>query len=623
MGNTDGKFKGEQKFTCPSNKGIFVAIDKIEAKLSSSFLSEYAKQAACGEAPSRTFKITFVGPEGSGKTSSIRTLLGKKFNPNEPSTIGAVLNIQAIMKLFTGTTSTDEVNECDFTAFKLESLHTTGWKEASTVDIQRLLEKEYNKEMYSKLIFDHQPNIIDTEDFSSESSNTNNEEVKAVSDTEEMRWVTENNSKYKSAKDVVFGDKVEKLDNHASISDFAGQLTFFSFQLFFLKKRDVVVLTFNAFLELTAEVIPRERYDYAKNKRTAAGMMTTIHNLHFWLKSISAHAGTNNVPQHCISLRSPTAILCATHAEKLSKAQKDDIEKQIFESLKGKPYADHLPIDFKNAIVFISNKKRKKFKSNIAFLQGVLLKAAAPAYLEERPISYLKLEQLIAIEVKNGSNIISITAFTALVNKAGISGDKDSESVAAALQYCSDRGTLLHFSEVEILSTVVFISPQWLSEIFSKIITIHDQVTDNNASLYHAWQRYDKYAILEEKFFDHILRLASVLDHKEIIISLMQSFNLLAQIPTSTCFIGESIPPPRDGRVFIVPALLLHNPDLPVYQMEKEGQVYMFYFPDYYFPESVFNQLLVKMITWNVEKGFKIIRYSNTLFLYYVRSYIT
>ena len=615
MGNTDGNFKGEQKFTCPSNKGTFVAIDKLEAKLSISFMSEYNEQAAFGLAPSRTFKITFVGPEGSGKTSSIKTLLGKKFNPNESSTIGAVLNIQAIIKWITGKTKLED--DTDYTAFKYESFHTIGWKEASSIDIQQILEKEYNKEMYSKLIFDHQEfeaNIYSEEEIPLESSHSTEQED-SISDSEDIEEITENATEYRSAKNVVFGDKVEKLDNHASISDFAGQLTFFSFQLFFLKKRDVVVLTFNASLELTAEVIPRERFDYAKNKRTAAGMMTTIENLHFWLKSVSAHAGTDVVPQNCISRCSPTAILCATHAENLSPAQKDEIEKKIFQSLQGKPYAKHLPIDQKNAIIFISNKKRKKFKKNIAQLQYILLKAAEPAYLEERPISYLQLEQLIATEVKKGLNMITVNEFTTLVNKAGIPGDKDSEAIAAALQYCSNRGTLLYFSEEEILSTTVFISPQWLSEIFSKIITIHDQVADKDTSLYHAWQRYDKYAILEEEFLDHILKLASVLDHKEIIISLMKSFNLLAEIPTDTCFIGESVPPPRDGKVFIVPALLLHDPDFPTDQIEKEDQVYIFYFPDYYFPESVFNQLLVKMIVWNVQKGFKVIRYSIDLYL--------
>ena len=597
---------------------MFVSVDKLESKLSDIFVSEYAKQSALGVAQSRTFKVTFVGPEGSGKTSSIRTLLGKKFKPNERSTVGAVLGIRAIIKLFKG-----NLDEATTTTFDLDLCHSIGWKEASVDDMKHILDKEYNKEMSSSLdektilgleyesrlysamshstesifkvesIYEHPTPLLNTSEFDKTEKN--------------MEIVNADSEEYSQAKNVVFGDKVEKLDSHACISDFAGQLTFFSFQLFFLKKRDTVMITFNASVDLTAKIIPRERYDYAKKKRVAAGMMTTIENIQFWLQSVSAHAGTNDVPEGCISRRSPTAILCATHAEKLPLEKIDSISHNIFDYLADKPYADHLPTDRKKAIIFISNKKRKKFKKNIFMLQQVLLEASKPAFDEKRPISYLKLEQLIAIKVEERVTMLNIAEFTELVNKAGIPGERNSDAVAAALQYCSIKGIIIYFAEEQTLSETVFISPHWLSSIFSKIITTHDQVVDKH-HLRRAWKRYDTYAILEEQFLDHILCLASVTEHKDIIISLMQLFNLLAEIPSKTCLTDESAPPPTDKRVFIVPALLLYDPDLPVFIPEKADQIYLFYFSELYFPESTFNQIIVKMIRWNVKKQFLISR---------------
>ena len=658
FGNTDGTFRQKRKFSCPTNKGLFVSIDKLKTKLSNSFILEYAKQSACGLAASRTFKITFVGPEGSGKTSSIRTLLGKKFNPDEASTIGVILGIQAIINWFKGNTITKGEQ-----AFNLSSSHIIGWKEASVNDMREILDKEFNKEMSSKLASgnsEDRPNfsISDsqtTDPLSKEKkdnksadresnndmyySNFGHKSISNLQTTElvikekengdglqildnadkEMNIVgknitiekvgitNEDSEQYSHAKNVVFGDKVDELERHACISDFAGQLTYFSFQLFFLRKHDTVVITFNASLKLTARIIPRERYDHARKKRVAAGMMTTVEGIEFWLQSVSAHAGTNDIPKGCISRRSPTAILCATHAEKLSAVEMEDVSKFIFDHLAGKPYADHLPTDRTKAIVFISNRNRKKFACNIIMMQQILLEASQPTYSEERPISYLKLEQSIAVKVEEDVPMISVEEFTALVNKAGIPGDKSSEAVNAALQYCSSRGIILYFPEVKILSEIVFVSPDWLSSIFSKIITTHDQVTDKH-SLYHAWKRYDKYAILEERFLDHILQLAFVSEHKEIIISLMELFNLLAEIPNNTCFVNESASPPTDQKIYIVPALLLYNPDLPIFIPEKADQNYLFYFSELYFPESTFNQILVKMIRWNVQKKFEIIR---------------
>ena len=479
-GNTDGTFFQERKFSCPANKGLFLSIEKIQAKLSNSFLLEYAKQSACGLAHSRTFKITFVGPEGSGKSSSIKTLLGKKFNPNEASTIGAVLGIRAMINWFMENKATEDEGE----VFKLQSSHAVGWKEASVNDLQHLLDKEFIREMSSALIYTNNPESKSNLHFETElltSKSQSNEQALKLNENVNKDGELSNDFKgrdsvqeeidseqYSQAKSVMFGKKIDKLDSHACISDFAGQDTYFSFQLFFLKKRDTVIITFNASLDLTAKIIPRERYNHAKEKRLAAGMMTTIENIDFWLQSVSAHAGTSNVPDGCMSCRSPTAILCATHAEKLSAAKMASISQFIFDYLAGKPYADHLPTDQKKAIIFISNKNRKKFKHNIAKLQEVLLEAAKPAYLEERPISYLKLEQLIALKVEENIPMISVEQFTVLVNKAGIPGDSNSEAVIAALQYSSARGTILYFSEVNLLSKLVFISPHWLSSIFQK-----------------------------------------------------------------------------------------------------------------------------------------------------------
>ena len=615
FGDTDGTFYNERKFSCPANKGLFISIDKIQAKLSESIMLEYAKQAAYGLAPSRTFKITVVGSEGSGKSSTIRTLLGKKFNPTESSTIGAVLGIRAMISWFTGHKTTEGEQ-----TFQLQSSHSIGWKEASVENMQQILDKEYNKEMYSNLVFfsssEDESELIAPESQSTEARfNFTENSTKSSDDFEELgnvgkeTDVTEEYSEQCSqVKNVVFGEKIDKLDSHVCISDFAGQLTYFSFQLFFLKKRDTVIITFNASLDLTGKIIPRERYDHTKKKRSAARMITTIENIEFWLQSVSAHAGTNEIPAGCISRRSPTAILCATHAEKLSTAKMKIISKFIFDHLAGKPYADHLPTDHTKAIIFISNKNRKKFVHNIFMLKKVLQDAARPAYSEERPISYLRLEQLIAFKVEEGITMISVVEFTALVNKAGIPGTINSEAVTAALQYYSTRGTILYFSEVEVLSEKVFIAPQWLSSIFSKIITTHDQVVEGH-SLHRAWKRFDTLAILEEQFLDHILTLSNVLDHKEIIISLMKSFNLLAEVPNNIRLAGESSLPECKGRVFMVPALLFFDPDLSVYTPAEEDQVYIFYFSSRYFPESAFNQILVKMITWNVKNAFRIYRY--------------
>ena len=43
-----------------------------------------------GKCTSNKFKIVMLCAEGAGKTSTVHSLLGKEFQPEQPSTVGAV-----------------------------------------------------------------------------------------------------------------------------------------------------------------------------------------------------------------------------------------------------------------------------------------------------------------------------------------------------------------------------------------------------------------------------------------------------------------------------------------------------------------------------------------------------
>ena len=216
----------------------------------------------------------------------------------------------------------------------------------------------------------------------------------------------------------------------------------------------------------------------------------------------------------------------------------------------------------------------------------MVLKAATPALKEKRPISYLKLEESIGDKVEGGANLIDTTVFTQLANDAGIVGDKDSDAIKAALEYCSQRGVLLYFSDVSDLSSSVFISPQWLSNLFATVVNTHDAVP-KGFTLQRAWKRYSTHAILEEDFFDYILDKGGFLGHKSTVIAIMKKFDLLAEVPNSTCLMGETHLPESRKRSFIVPSLLIFDPTCSSHQPGETDQVLLYSFPDKYLSESV------------------------------------
>ena len=566
-------------------------------------------------------------------------MLGKPFNEKEPSTVGTTLTFRALVNYFLGWF--EQVGEEPTQkSLKMDKSVAVEWKEATTAELKALLDEEYTRELYEKLenliqpvLEENQPKEVSTNPPADSMSNTpdipmmaslsiNEHQIQeshtvstsielnssSTSESLESNFQSEKTSIRGAAK-LLYGKKPEQLLTKASISDFAGQLRFFCFQLFFLKNHDVIVLTINASVKLDDPIVPREELQYTRERKRAAGMMTTLEAIHFWLQSISARFGIRVVPVGCISGRSPTVMICCTHAEKLSISKQQNIIVTVRKSLFKKPYAEHLPDNNEEAFHFISNKYRKKFRSAITKLQLKVLKAATPALKEKRPISYLKLEEMIGDKVEEGANLIDTSVFAQLANEAGITGDSNSFAIKAALEYCSQRGVLLHFPDVPDLSTIVFICPQWLSDLFSTVVNVHDSVPKGFV-LENAWERYSTHAILEEIFFDYILDKGGYLDHKTAVIAIMKKFDLLAEVPSSTHFEGEAKPVASKKRVFIVPSLLVNNPSCTLYEPNDNDQVFLFCFPDQYLPESVVNQLLVRCMAWSVERGFAIHKYS-------------
>jgi len=647
FGNTDGTIQSQRKFACPSTNGLFVTIDRISCiTIDEDLISEYEKQCKIGKSTSRSYKVTFVGPEGAGKTSSIRTLLNKPFDPKEPSTIGGNLNFRAIVSFVLKFLQQPEMQE----GFQLDTNIAVGWKETTVEELKELLDKEYSTEMYGKLenlvkpviassnaSKPHEEETVASNSCSKDCTNpvvslnsepgTSKKVIGAVQNSldfstpgmnaeirddgsqqfTDIDLVTSKEEVYEKTKEVVFGNKTDKLTVKASLSDFAGQTRFFHFQLLFLKRQDTVVLTVNASVNPLDPVIPREQLAYTRNKKKA-GMMTTIQSFHYWLQSVSAHCGTSDVPVGSLSRRSPTVITCFTHADRLSEKQRKQIVCIFRKSLFQKDYASHLPDSDEDAFHMISNKNRKKFIGKIIDLQLTLLKAAKPSLDELRPITYLKLEESIAKKLDEGGETMNLLEFTILANQAGVHGNSSSKAISSCLDYCSKRGVILYFPEVHSLVDTVFISPQWLCNLLSHIVKAHD-LKPSGANLQRAWKRYDQHGILEESFLDYILQESEVFQHKLTILALTKHFYLLAEILSNARLITEPDTPAISGKVFIVPALLVSTPKQHQYKPEKTDQALLFSFPDEYFPESIMNQILVKTINWNVSNGYAVHEY--------------
>ena len=594
----------------------------------------YKRALSDKSAPATLIKMTFVGAEGAGKTSLIRTLLGKPFQSDEASTIGAYFT-----KAISSIINNSDIDSDDSLTYSRS--HCLEWNEIKSPEVNLLIHKQFNKKMSEAVkklsgSDEESPGELEVEtNFTTETRSLGSfTELQPINDdviaTDKHSNDLEVSTSSRDLREAAYGMKTEDQIRFV-LSDYGGHLIFHNFHLLFTSEDDVISITVDASQDLDAPVIPRERCDHSKRKRTAAGMLTPLQTIHLWLQSIHARATKpQDANSHAMSRIFPTVLIVATHISWLFFRKRDFIRK-IRASLLLKPYAEHLPENDDFAFHFLDNKHRWLYRKAIVKLKNVLLCSAKRLFRKRHPVSFLKFEEAILNVVEGRKEKLTLLETLEIAISCGITDKRDTndQDFLVALAHFTKKGVLLYYPDIPALRDTVFISPQWLADVFSSIITTHKLVKEGN-EFRQAWLRYDEYGVVEERFLNYILKQSNNFENKDIILGLFEKFSLAVKIPSSTRFTGESYEIDKTGSTYLVPSLLVDNPsyresfDVDSYKAGYDFISVAFYFPDKFVPETTMNQLLVKSIQWNVQRGYKVQRYVRIYYLIssYLRMYL-
>jgi len=523
----------------------------------------YEEALNTGERAANQFKLVLVGPEGAGKTSTVGSLLGKLFQPNEPSTIGA------------------DLSKCT-----VDRILASKWKETEVKEHLESVTNQYNCEMKTCM--------------------------SKISRSSELPLKTKpsyNHATVVKAKKVIESKSFGGSGNtKIIIYDLGGQEIYQVFRCLFLASEDIMFLVFNASIGLDGHVKSRQRMTRFKKKVEAQGTLTNLQAIEMILNSVYSHS--TNTEEGSISKRMPVVFLIATHSQCLSPEQKEDMKLTIYEKFCGRPFMDHLPQSKDDAIHFIDNAERdpKIFQH----LKNVVIKAADCVIKKERPISYLQFESEILDQSLTKTSITTQEA-AEIASKCGIK-----KEVGSVLHHFHHKGILQYYSQVESLQNQVFISPQEISDNLSTVISTHN-CEPGSAKLQRSCNRYETFGLLEEDFLDYLLINAQRLEKKNILLGLLEIFNLAVKLPLSTKFIDEdpSYSTPVSGRVFLIPAMLTYN-ESKVHKKQKGDTVVLFHYPDKFLPEAIFNRVLIKTIIWCNSKGHEIRGYVTCLYVCHI-----
>ena len=541
---------------------IFVDIASlVPAEISArGHLAIKAYNKAVQEGKTRVIRVPvmFIGQARSGKTSLKKSLKGEKFNDKEPSTDG----IERDPSYFSVT------NE-------IMSLEETG----EDLDVESAV--SFNNRVAQIMAHEMKG--------SGEQSDAKNDNV-AQPEGNMAEWTEEQSVKLfetdkESRSDNRFEEVpektavcFEKIVNESSkenedkvfftLWDFGGQSVYYATHPIFLTGKAIYLLVYDLSKDPEGIADPIEKQGVFNRKEDSDCRKTNQDYLHFWLSSVSAleiqtegqseSSGSQKMPK-----KLPPVILACTHADQAgSKGSAKETSLKIYGSLRHKLFSKHL---YKKYFVVDNTKSGSQDEcEDVQKLKGELqaLAKQLPYMQQTIPIRWVAFEEALKDMLAKGEPFISLDVARKVArDECEIYDDEQFET---ALTFLHDQRILIHFHETQELKDIVILDPQWLIDLFRKVITVkpYHPVSDEE-QFEELWERLEKEGILDDELIEIVWSPFLNKKTKDSLIAIMEKFSLLCRLPKQ-----------EEGKqLYLVPSMLMSLSETAVDELLEDAPI--------------------------------------------------
>ena len=377
--------------------------------------------------------------------------------------------------------------------------------------------------------------------------------------------------------------------------DFAGQSVYYNTHPVFLTNKAIYILVSDLSRNKDERPSPPVRKGIYTNTEDIFCNKTNLDYLDFWMSSIcSLNPGV--IYQESIlhvsetSSRLPPVFLVCTHADKpFDNKNPRDLALETYGILrtKNKTYREHL---FKDVFSVDNTKSGSEQECpEVLRLRKELLAVAKelPQLKEEIPLKWLKYEKALQSIRQKGYKWTSVTHARDIAFKGcRISDDVEFSTL---LNYLHDQRSLIHFTGSATLEAIVILDPQWLIDVFKKVITVkrYDETQLKNEEL---WRKLEKSGILDEELLEDAWKhLYANQETLESLVAIMERFSLLCPWPSS-----------NERRQYLVPSMLLSPPTDDVLKLLAAVQVPSLFvkFTSGPVPLGLFSRFILQFFQW-------------------------
>ncbi|XP_078377175.1 uncharacterized protein LOC144660431 isoform X2 [Oculina patagonica] len=591
LSRKDGSFKEEQQNN--DKQDDYKAPPEILAR-GPLALQAYQKALLEGETRVKRVPMMLIGQGQSGKTSLKRSLKGERFDPDEKSTTGIEMD-PSYCKVSTEVWKVDGKNEDTCT----DPLPISFEQSTAEYILKSLKEEEKQPNSSDDITLDTA--LLDrTEHFSelpdascSWDHEISNDRVVAI------QVVPDNIAAV--VEQLLQNDDAEKDEEeiYSVLWDFGGQSVYYVTHPLFLTTRAIYFLVYNLSWDPNGTANPQVKHGLYKEMIDVFCDRSNIDYLDVWMSSVCSLVSQEEeetVFSEILPEKLPPVFLVCTHADKTFQNKcSDDLAREIYGSLKAKVHGKHL-VD----VFVVDNTKAGSGQecAEIIRLRKEVLNVAKqlPQMEEVFPIKWLKYEKALQSMLEDGLKWISLDdARKVAEEECGISSN---EQFQALLNLLHDQRILIHFDEPPELNRMVILDPQWLVDVFKKVIATQPN-EKKGKKFEELWLKLETTGILDEKLLQHVW--SPLFDSEETshsLVALMEKFCLLC--PWLSSARSES---PTE---YLVPSMLMFPPKKDVTKLiESAGIPSLFVkFKSGHIPPGMFPRLVLMVYQWCTKEWF-------------------
>lgn len=161
------------------------------------------------------------------------------------------------------------------------------------------------------------------------------------------------------------------------------------------------------------------------------------------------------------------------------------------------------------------------------------------------------------------------------------------------MNFLHDQRILIHFNETPELENMVILDPQWLIDVFKKVITIKSYERTEE-TVEELWLKFEKTGILDERLLNHAWN--SLFERQETcqsLLAIMERFSLLCSWPSQ-----------KANKEYLVPSMLMSPPTDDVLELLASVKIPSLYvrFKSGRVPPGLFSRLVLQFYQWCKEE---------------------